>query len=162
MSLYFRNSTPNTIFFCFVHRANPVDCPEGYGKRGWFRLAPGATELAWVGSARRVRSYYAEDNFGHVWSENDPITHIPNSAFTWCLNRRCSPTFILLRLCRSLGFRTILSLEEDLILELTLTSNRRTSKLGNVRIELPTKRKLKYRKYSHGIINKTKRQGRLK
>lgn len=74
MSLSFRNLTPNTVFICINHLVVPGTCPEGYVKTVWFRVEPGATERVYVGSTRRVRSYYAEDNFGNVWTGNSPPT----------------------------------------------------------------------------------------
>lgn len=136
MSLSFRNLTNFTVFVCIINRAHVGTCPEGYIKKGWFRVPPGETHRVYVGSARRVQSFYAENNFGNVWGGNFPFTDIPNTRFEWCLNRTCSP-------CRRLGFDVIASLAEELIIELTLGSNRRKSKSGNIRKVFPINRKLK-------------------
>lgn len=134
MSLYFRNLTPNPVFICIIGRDSA--CHFGLRKRGWYRVVPGETQRVWFGNARLVDSYYAEDDFGHVWSGDGIFTDIPNTSFNWCLTRKCSP-------CRRLGFRYLDVIEEDLIIELTLSSNQRTSRSGNIRKAFPTKRKLK-------------------
>jgi hypothetical protein len=160
--IYIRNSTPNRVFVAVGYYNE--GCSFNRGKRGWYLVGPGRTALVFGGKFNHDQfRYYAEDDFGHVWSGGD-YTNVPEDAFDMCWIANCTP-------CRRVGFRVPLTNCapifgcQDIIINLVLTSSRRgrrQSKSGKIVMALPTKRILKYRKYRHGIINKMKSQKILK
>lgn len=159
MTLYFRNRTPNLVYVAIGY-PNQGCSPINYAKRGWYAIQPGGRAAVYGGRASGKSFYwYAYDRVGNVW-DGQYFTDVRSTVFDWCWNTGCST-------CRSVGFREISFLDyflapADRTIDLVLSSSQRRSKSRNIHIALPTKRKLKYRKYTHGIINKTKRQGKRK
>ncbi|WP_134705180.1 DUF1036 domain-containing protein [Ammoniphilus sp. YIM 78166] len=158
MALRFRNSTPNPVFVVLGYQ-NPA-CNNNFGIRGWYEVPPGRTVSVFGGRVGgRSFYWYAEDDFGHVWAGPIP-QNVPNEAFDMCSIAACPPPR-----CRTVGFRTIRFTGTfdpittiDHTINLVLTSSQRKAKSAHIRDVLPTKRKLKYRKYRRGIINKIKRR----
>ncbi|WP_053912198.1 DUF1036 domain-containing protein [Aneurinibacillus migulanus] len=154
MAISIRNSTPNLVYVAVAYYNE--GCSPRYGKRGWYSIEPGRTTVVFGGRSNHAYfRFYAEDNFGHVWGGDD-FTNVPNEAFDMCWVANCIP-------CRRLGFRNpgyfdCVFCPGDRLINLVLSSSRRQSKSSKILIALPTKRKLKYRKYPHGIIKKTKSQ----
>ncbi|MXO77892.1 DUF1036 domain-containing protein [Paenibacillus sp. OT2-17] len=79
MSLYFTNSTSNTIYAAYAYPDS--DChPMNYSKKGWYRIKPGDTRKVWNGSVGGTTFYYyAEDYSGNTWS-GTYYTWLPRST----------------------------------------------------------------------------------
>lgn len=155
MALRFRNSTPNPVFVA-VNYPNE-GCGNGRAIRGWYEVSPGRTVTIYGGSVTLNSFYwYAEDDFGHVWG-GTRIFNVPNEAFDMYSIAACPPPR-----CRPLGFRYLAFggnfFSSNHTINLVLASSQRKAKSAQIQDVLPTKRKLKYRKYRRGIINKLKRR----
>lgn len=88
MSLYFTNSTSNTIYVAYAYPNS--DChPISYAKIGWYRIEPDDTREVWRGSVGGTTFYYyAEDHSGNTWS-GTYRTRLPRNtsrSFHWCWN----------------------------------------------------------------------------
>ncbi|PNQ78793.1 DUF1036 domain-containing protein [Paenibacillus sp. F4] len=86
MSLYFTNSTSNTIYVAYAYPNS--DChPISYAKIGWYRIEPDDTREVWSGSVGGTTFYYyAEDHSGNTWS-GTYRTRLPRNtsrSFHWC------------------------------------------------------------------------------
>ncbi len=153
MALLVLNSTSNTVYVAVGYPNS--GCTGVTAKRGWYAVPPGRTVPIYGGSVSGWSFWwYAEDAFGHVWA-GDSFTDVPNEAFDMCWIEACPPPR-----CRRLGFRKTRYFgdwfQRDYTIRLVLASSVKKSKSDNVLIALPTKRKFKFRKYQHGIINKRK------
>lgn len=161
MPIYIRNSTPNRVYVAVGYYNE--GCTPNMGKRGWYQVEPGTTVTVFGGRTNHAYfRYYAEDEFGHVWSGSD-FTDVPDDVFDMCWIANCSPGVS----CRRLGFRNpgyfdCFFCPADRLINLVLTSSRKKSKSNKIIHAVPTKRKVKFRKYRHGIINKMKRKTVLK
>ncbi|MET9643317.1 DUF1036 domain-containing protein [Streptomyces syringium] len=100
MSLSFRNSYRTLVSVAYIKRF--PNCPEGWLKRGWWNIQPGATvtvDGANVSAVNRFWYFHAEATDGAVWA-GPIVTCVTTNAFEWCLNRCDPPT-------RNEGFREI-------------------------------------------------------
>jgi hypothetical protein len=86
MGLYFKNGTPSTVWVVFGYYSPGCEGGVDWSKKGWYGIAPGATAKVWSGwVGGHCWLYYAEDDFGHVWS-GPYHTFVPWNAFDWCWN----------------------------------------------------------------------------
>jgi hypothetical protein len=84
MGLYFRNNTPSPVWIVLGYHAPGCEGGVDWAKTGWYKVNPGSTAKVvsgYVGD--QCWLYYAEDDFGHVWS-GPYNTFVPWSAFNWC------------------------------------------------------------------------------
>lgn len=121
MGLYFRNSTPNTVYvaFAYIDSACFNEGLDSRRKKGWYQVLPGQTSKVWTGWAGgKYFWFYAEDDAGHTWSGTD-FTPVPDDAFNLCWNIGCST-------CTNVGFQMALVtsiFDVDKIINLRLASN---------------------------------------
>ncbi|WDZ55511.1 DUF1036 domain-containing protein [Paenibacillus polymyxa] len=136
MSLYFTNSTSNTIYAAYAYPDS--DChPMNYSKKGWYRIKPGDTRKVWNGSVGGTTFYYyAEDRSGNTWS-GTYYTWLPNGTdhnFNWCWSYSSKSS-------RQVGLR-ILPIDESVVnftLEFVTSTSKSKPASKTARTALPSK-----------------------
>lgn len=120
-------------------------------------MLPGRTRVIFGGGVGGREFYWhAHDQLENEWAGGQ-LFNVPREAFDMCTIAACPPPR-----CRPLGFRylafgSVPIFRPDHTINLVLASSQRKSNSSNIRDVLPTKRKLKYRKYRRGIIKLERR-----
>ena len=85
MALYVRNQTSRTVFVALgYHHPN---CPDGdnWGKKGWWRIAPGGTATVRGGASNGAKYFFhAHTDDGATQWGGTFTTFLPSNAFDWC------------------------------------------------------------------------------
>lgn len=87
MGLYFRNRTGESVWVAYAYSS--PGCSDGgdWAKKGWWRLAPGATakvRSGFVGGSKFF--FYAHGEGGSPEWSGPFVTNLPQQAFDWCWN----------------------------------------------------------------------------
>ncbi|OAB41654.1 DUF1036 domain-containing protein [Paenibacillus glacialis] len=128
--LNIRNSTNSTVYLVYAYE-NRLCKPVNYEKRGWFRISPGQTIRLFPGYVNAYFYYYAYNLAGIVWG-GQYFTQVSNQEFRWCWDLGTTNS-------RRVGMRQFFH-SPDSILNLISSSSQRKLKMGNMRMELPSKR----------------------
>jgi len=165
MAIYVRNSTPNPVWVA-IRYYNP-GCSGDLAKRGWYYIPSGRTQVVYgSGFNHRFFRFYADDEFGNVWSGNDYAVTPSSVDFDLCWIANCPAGLG----CENLGYRdpgyfdaSPPVIPVNRTINLVLSSSRKRKRLKNTIIALPTKRGVKNRpKRPRRVINKLKNQVKSK
>jgi hypothetical protein len=102
MGFYFKNNRQEVIWVVFGYPREGCEGGVDYGKKGWYRLAPGDVAKVYTGWAGSdAYFYYAEaDDLSPKWSGRY-FTDVPLNAFDLCWNLGVSGA------ATRLGFRRV-------------------------------------------------------
>jgi len=85
MALFVRNQTNRTVFVALgYHWPN---CPDGdnWGKKGWWRVAPGGTATVRGGASNGAKYFFHAHNDDGTLQWSGPFTTLlPSNPFDWC------------------------------------------------------------------------------
>lgn len=85
MSLYFKNSTQDTIFVAYGYHAPGCEGGTDWAKKGWYRIVPGGTAKVFSGIAGGRKYFFFAENEAGTSSWSGPFfTQLPSRAFDWC------------------------------------------------------------------------------